>query len=164
MILLYSEYILNCNTLMSKVIAEVQSSELSRNPLKVFTAAEKAPVTVIRRDGEDLLLMAKARAEDSSDFMVHVSRVMSALADDRGTLVERMIRQFPWIHSLDNQERSICSEDLVKTTLAAVSVNAPQSALRKLSSWEETAYATSMGWGSEPVERLEKPIRVKRPK
>ena len=41
---------------------------------------------------------------------------------------------------------------------------APDAAMRKLSSWRETAYATSMGWGEEPKEWLEKPVRVKRPR
>lgn len=162
--MLYSEYILNYTAGMSKAIYEVQSSELSRNPLKVFSAAELNPVTVTRRDGEDLLIMAKARAEDSSEFMVHASRVMSALADEQGTIVERMIKQYPWIHPLDDHWRAVCVDDLIKTTISSVSMNAPDAALRKLTSWRETAYATSMGWGEEPKEWLEEPIRVKRPR
>jgi PHD/YefM family antitoxin component YafN of YafNO toxin-antitoxin module len=149
---------------MSTQVYEVQSSELSRNPLKVFSAAEKNPVTVTRRDGEDLLLMAKARAEDSSEFMVHASRVMSALADEQGTIVERMMKQYPWIHPLDDHWRAVCVDDLIRTTISSVSLNSPDAAMRKLSSWRETAYATSMGWGSEPKEWLEKPVRVKRPR
>jgi PHD/YefM family antitoxin component YafN of YafNO toxin-antitoxin module len=162
--LLYSEYILNYTYGMNALIYEVQSSELSRNPLKVFSAAEKNPVTVTRRDGEDLLLMAKARAEDSSEFMVHASRVMSALADEQGTIVERMMRQYPWIHPLDDRWRAVCVDDLIRTTISSVALNAPDAAMRKLSSWRETAYATSMGWGEEPKEWLEKPVRVKRPR
>ena len=162
--MLYSEYILNYTADMSTQIFEVQSSELSRNPLKVFSAAEKNPVTVTRRDGEDLLLMAKAQAEDSSEFMVHVSRVMSALADEQGTLVERMMRQYPWIHPLDGESRDLCVNDLIRTTISSVSMNAPEAAMRKLTSWRETAYATSMGWGEEPKEWLEKPVRVERPR
>ena len=148
---------------MSKLIDQVQSSELSRNPLKVFSAAELSPITVTRRDGEDLVLMARSKAESGAEFMVHVSKVMSVLADPNGLLVEKVSRQFPWITALDDKGRVLCAERLIETTIASVSINAPALALNTLSSWKETAYAISMGFDTEEVQWLDKPVLVKRP-
>ncbi|CAB4639430.1 unannotated protein [freshwater metagenome] len=148
---------------MSKLIEQVQSSELSRNPLKVFSAAEKTPVTVTRRDGEDLVLMSKKETESVPQFHSHVAQVVSALDDERGTLVERMTRYFPWMLALELDAQEECAKDLIRTTKAALATNAPTLALAELNAWTATAETKALGIDFDDVEWLETPILVERP-
>ena len=99
---------------MSKVIEQVQSSELSRNPLKVFSAAEKTPVTVTRRDGEDLVLMSKRESQNLPEFHTFISQVLVALDDSNGSIVERLSKPFPWILAFDESGQLQCVSELVK--------------------------------------------------
>jgi len=148
---------------MSKLIEQVQSSELSRNPLKVFSAAERTAVTVTRRDGEDLVLMSKNQAQSIPQFHSHVAQIVSALDDENGTLVERMTRYFPWMLALEADAREECSQDLIRTTKAALATNTPMLAINELNAWTATAETTALGIDFNDIEWLVSPILVERP-
>jgi hypothetical protein len=148
---------------MSKLIEQVQSSELSRNPLKVFSAAEKTPVTVTRRDGEDLVLSSKSQATSRNEFFEFTAKIVAAACGGEGTLTERMVSQFPWMLILKKEEQDRCSKDLVDAALVSMSTHQTQHALIELYSWKDTAEAMASGWFDEPLERLENPLLVPRP-
>jgi hypothetical protein len=148
---------------MSKPIEQVQSSELSRNPLKVFSAAEKAPVTVTRRDGEDLVLMSKRERHNFTEFHSHISQVLAVLDDSHGTLTERMVKTFPWMLALREEAQSECAKELVNTAKASMATSAPLLALTTLYSWKATAEAIALGIDFDDIDRLEVPILVERP-
>lgn len=148
---------------MNKLIEQVQSSDLSRNPLKVFSAAEKAPVTVTRRDGEDLVLMNKRETENLDEFHTYISQILTALADNEGTLVQRISKSLPWILAFKNDGQIECAEELVRTAKVAMATSVPTYALHALYSWRGTAEALALGIGVEDVQWLALPIPVPRP-
>jgi hypothetical protein len=148
---------------MRKLIEQVQSSELSRNPLKVFSAAEKTPVTVTRRDGEDLVLMSKKETQSIPQFHSHVAQIVCALDDENGTLVERMTRSFPWMLALEEEAQQECTHDLIRTTKAALATNAPMLAINELNAWTATAETVALGIDFNDIDWLESPILVERP-
>lgn len=148
---------------MSKLIEQVQSSELSRNPLKVFSAAEKTPVTVTRRDGEDLVLMSKRESQNLPEFHTFISQVLVALDDKNGSLVERMLKPFPWILAFDESGQEQCASELVKAAKVAMATNTPIVALTELYAWKGTAEVVALGIQLENVDWSEKPILVERP-
>lgn len=161
--MLYSEYILNYTRTMAKLLEKVQSSDLSRNPLKVFSAAEKAPVTVTRRDGEDLVLMNKRETQHMDEFHTYISQVLTALADNEGNLVQRLAKSFPWILAFKKDGQIECAEELVRTAKVAMATSVPTYALHALYSWRGTAEAHALGIQVEEVQWLASPIPVPRP-
>jgi hypothetical protein len=148
---------------MSKVIEQVQSSELSRNPLKVFSAAEQSPITVTRRDGEDLVLMNKRESQNLPEFHNFVSQVLVALDDINGTLVERLSKPFPWIIALDESVQVQCASELVKAAKVAMATSSPMVALSELYAWKGTAEVVALGIKIDEASWTEKPILVERP-
>ena len=148
---------------MRKLIEQVQSSELSRNPLKVFSAAEKTPVTVTRRDGEDLVLMSKKETQSIPQFHTHVAQVLSALDDQNGSLVARMTKYFPWMLALEEDAQQECTQDLIRTTKAALATNAPMLAINELNAWTATAETIALGIDFKDIDWLDAPILVERP-
>jgi hypothetical protein len=148
---------------MSKTLEQVQSSDLSRNPLKVFTAAEKTPVIVTRRDGEDLVLMNKRETQNIDEFHIYVSQVLSALADNDGSLVERLAKPFPWILVFDEDGRTECANELVRSAKVAMATSVPTYALNQFNSWKGTAELLALGIQAEEVDWLNSPITASRP-
>jgi len=141
----YSEYIQNYPESMSVTVEKFQSSELSRNSAKVFAVAENAAVLITRRDGEDLVLMPERDSHGRRDFYEFASLIMSALFDDRGTLVERMIDRFPWISTFKPDGREECVNALVDAARTAFATNSPRVAMMTLIPWRETAFAIAEG-------------------
>lgn len=148
---------------MRKLIEQVQSSELSRNPLKVFSAAEKTPVTVTRRDGEDLVLTSKSQAESRNEFFEFTAKIVVATCGEEGTITERMVSQFPWMLAFDKAGQDKCSKALVDAALISMTTHQTQHALIELSAWKDTAEALAAGWFEETDERLDVPVLVPRP-
>ena len=148
---------------MTKLIETVQSSELSRNPLKVFSAAEAGPITVTRRDGEDLVLMKKKEMQDLKEFQTLIAQILAVLDDDKGSLVDRMSRTFPWILAFSQKDQLECANDLIRTAKVALATNLPSHALNNLLSWQATAEAVALGIDFGNIDKLEVPILVERP-
>ncbi len=84
---------------------------------------------------------------------------MSALFDDRGTLVERMIDRFPWIGVFKPEGQQECVRALIDAARTAFATNSPRVAMMTLIPWRETASAIAEGlapveddeWYDEPV-------------
>ena len=148
---------------MSKLIEQVQSSELSRNPLKVFSAAEKTPVTVTRRDGEDLVLSSKSQATSRNEFFEFTAKIVVATCGENGTLTERLVDQFPWMLALDKDDQVKCAKDLVEAALISMTTHQTRHALIELNSWKDTAEALAAGWFDDTDELLAVPVLVPRP-
>lgn len=131
-----------------------QSSDLSRQPAKVFAAAEDQPVDVTRRDGEDLVLMTKREAEARDHLLSLAAQVIAAATDDRGTLADRMARVFPWMLALGASDRSLCAQELVDAARASFATKQAHLALASVNAWMETASAIAAGLGAVDVEWL----------
>ena len=141
-----------------------QSSDLSRNPLPVFSAAEISPVRVTRRDGEGFVLMSQREADARGQLLELAAGLIAVTTDTRGTLAERMGELFPWMLALSPDEQKQCAEDLVRAARASFATQQAQLAIAELTAWRETAFALAAGLGNEQVEWLESFKTVARPK
>ena len=142
---------------------QFQSSELSRNSLRVFDAAEKAPIRVTRRDGEHLVLMTEREADARRELLNLAAQLIAVTTDDRGTLAERMANIFPWMHALSPEGQVQCSHDLVNSARASFATEQAHLAIAELTAWRETAFALASGLGQTPVEWLDDAMAVAQP-
>lgn len=148
---------------MSIALPEFQSSELSRNSAAVFAEAEKSPVVVTRRDGEDFVLMSMTDAAAQKSLLEFASQLISITTDSRGSLVERMCDRFPWMFSLAEQDREICTKEIIEAARASFSTNSPNLAVIEINAWHDTAVALASGNAHENLEVLDNAERVARP-
>ena len=140
-----------------------QSSDLSRNPLKVFSAAESAPVLLTRRDGESLILMTESEAHSRDQYFELGQKIFEAALGDRGTLVERLTVAFPWMKTLNDDERNSCATDLTEAAQLSFASGHPKHLIIAMLSWKDTAYAISQGWSTDVLDWLDESIPVERP-
>jgi dsDNA-binding SOS-regulon protein len=148
---------------MSKTLKQFQSSDLNRNPVKVFSAAEDAPILVTRRDGESLILMSEREADAQAQLFEFAAQLIAVTTDDDGSLEDRMANRFPWMLALKKESRKRCAEDLVQAARAAFSTGQAHLAIAELTSWRETAIAIAAGWSHENLTWLDEPELVERP-
>ena len=148
---------------MSKTLKQFQSSDLNRNPVKVFSAAEDAPILVTRRDGESLVLMSEREADAQAQLFEFAAQLIAVTTDDDGSLEDRMANRFPWMLALKKESRKQCADDLVTAARAALSTGQARLAMAELASWRETAIAIAAGWNHENLTWLDKPELVERP-
>ena len=148
---------------MSTLTEQFQSSELSRNSLRVFNAAEQSPVQITRRDGEDFVLMTEREADARRQLLELAAGLIAVTTDDRGTLAERMANMFPWMLALTPDGQAQCADDLVKAARASFATQQAHLAIAELTAWRETALALAAGLGQTPVDWLESLDVVARP-
>lgn len=140
-----------------------RSSDLSKHSAEVFAEAEDHPVTVTRRDGENLVLMSQREADGRARLLEFAAQLITVAVDNKGTLAERLTKVFPWMLALSPADRESCAEDLVDAARASFSTQQPHLALVELTSWKETAAALAAGLGSADLEWLEDNETVERP-
>lgn len=148
---------------MTIAFPEIQSSELSRNSAAVFAEAEKMPVRVTRRDGEDFVLMSFTEAATRQSLLEFAAQLIAVTTDDRGTLVERMCDRFPWMYSLSDSEKELCTKEIINAARASFATNQPNIAAIEINAWHETSLAKAANLGNEKIEPLKKPKKVSRP-
>lgn len=140
-----------------------QSSELSRNSKAVFEAAEKTPVTVTRRDGDNFVLMTEHEADDRRKMFEIAAQIIAATTLETGTLSERMSQFFPWMLALTPENKALCAQELVDAARASFSTNQPQLLLIEMSSWKDSATAIAAGLHRFNPDFLQAPFEVERP-
>ncbi|NKY84286.1 prevent-host-death protein [Nocardia veterana] len=140
-----------------------RSSDLSKHSAEVFAEAEDHPVTVTRRDGENLVLMSQREAEGRARLLEFAAQLIGVAVDDEGPLAGRMSRAFPWMLALSPEDRATCAQDLVDAARASFSTDQPHLALAELTSWRETAIAIAAGLGQAEVNWLDSDDVVTRP-
>jgi hypothetical protein len=130
---------------MSLVLESFQSSDLNRNPVKVFAAAEQAPVLVTRRDGQDLILMTEQEVEAQREFFNLAADLFAVTSATEGTLGQRMANRFPWMFALDAVGREECAMELVNSARASFATGQPNLLRLSFLGWKDTAYAIAGG-------------------
>lgn len=132
------------------VTRTVQSSDLSRRSKDVFAAVEKGPVTITRRDGEDLVLSkASDAAQQQEGLKLAAQLVAASLAPDDEPFVDRLRLPFPWIEFLSGPERQDFAEELVSVARACASVGRFDRLLITIHAWEATATALASGYTAD---------------
>lgn len=149
-----SEYA-GCMTTTAFRTTTRRSSDLSKHSAEVFAEAEDHPVTVTRRDGEDLVLMSRREAEGRNRMLEFAAQLIGVAVDDDGPLAERMSKPFPWMLALSEQDRENCAQNLVDAARASFSTDQPHRVLAEVNAWRETATALAAGLGGDDVEWLD---------
>ncbi len=132
-----------------------RSSDLSKHSAEVFAEAEDHPVTVTRRDGEDLVLMSRRHVESRNRMLEFAAQLIGVAVDDNGPLADRMANAFPWMLALSVKDRETCAQDLVDAARASFFTDQPHRVLAELTSWRETATSLAAGLGQADVEWLD---------
>jgi len=148
---------------MSLTLNSMKSSDLSRNPAKVYSEAEKEPVLLTRRDGEDLIVMNAKEATSRTWLMELASQLLGVATVRGGTLVERMATVFPWILVFDEAERAKCVAEILESTRIALGTEQPLRAYVTFHGWKDSAEYMAEGLFEQEAYWLEKPITVERP-
>ncbi|WP_368496978.1 prevent-host-death protein [Herbiconiux sp. A18JL235] len=139
------------------------SSDLSRNAPRVFAAAEDAPVSVTRRDGENLVLMSQRAADAREQLLQFAAQLIAITLDERGSLADRMADAYPWMLALGRADRERCAQDLVDAARASFATSQEHLIAAELTSWRETASALAAGLRDSPVDWLDAVDAVQRP-
>lgn len=116
-----------------------------------------------RRDGESLVLMNESELSQQTWLLDFASRLVTAMSDDRGELVDRMCQQFSWMLALDNDARNECSSDLIEAARTALSTGVARPAYVRFSSWFDSASAIAEGFDKMPVDWVDANIAIARP-
>jgi hypothetical protein len=132
-----------------------RSSDLSKHSAEVFAEAADHPVTVTRRDGEDLVLMSLREAVGRTTLLDLAAQLITATVDTEGTLSERMSRAFPWMLALSPADRETCARDLLDAARASFSTDQSNLVTVELAAWKETATAVAAGLGRVDLEWLD---------
>ncbi len=140
-----------------------QSSDLSRNPGAVFSAAEDNPVLLTRRDGDSLVLMNESEMSQQVWLCEFAARLVTAMSDDRGSLTERMCAQFSWMLAFDESGRENCAQELIDAARTGLSTGVARKAHIVFTSWFESAAALTTGLDKIPVKWLSDTVSVPRP-
>lgn len=148
---------------MTMTLSRMQSSELSRNPKSVFVAAEREPVVVTRRDGEDLVLMTERESDSISNLLEYAADFFVALSSVPGSVAEKLSDRFHWMLALDETARDLCAKELLEGMRVALVSKRLEPIYIKLNAWRDTALAYSDKSALAEVEWLGEPIRVPRP-
>jgi hypothetical protein len=142
---------------------EFPSSDLSRNAPRVFAAAEESPISVTRRDGQDLVLMSQRDADSREQLLQFAAQLIAVAIDDRGSLADRMANAYPWMLALSQIDRERCARDLVDAARASFAIGQAHLIAAELTSWRETASALAAGIRNAPVDWLDDELLVERP-
>lgn len=131
----------------------------------MFAAAEKGPVTITRRDGEDMVLtMASDAAHQRDGLRLAAQLVAASLAPDDQPFVERLRLPFPWIEFLSGSERDDFAGELVDVARACASVGQFERLLISIHAWESTATAIAAGHtADDELDWLDDAIAVPHP-
>src|SRR5918998_1987331 len=108
---------------MPTIEQRVRFSDLSRDSKTVAEAADRGPVTITRRDGEELVLMRKATADADRAGLSLASQIIAvAVTDWPNSFTARLRGPFPWMLFLDEAEQDRFATELVETARACASV------------------------------------------
>ncbi|MDR1117849.1 MAG: hypothetical protein LBL01_00935 [Bifidobacteriaceae bacterium] len=139
-------------------------SELSRAPKRVADAAERGPVHIGRRDGDDLVLMKKADADAANAGLMVAAQLVAAIAAGGGPLVaDRLAGAYPWTRFLSPGEAEELAAELVDTLRACASVSQFEPLAAAVAAWRSTAEARAAGWGPAGYDWLDEELPVARP-
>jgi len=148
---------------MSLTLNTMKSSDLSRNPNKVYSEAEKEPVLLTRRDGEDLVVMTAKEAASRTWLMELAAQIMGVATSPGGTLVERMCSAFPWMLVLSQDEREKCVTKILESTRISLSTGHSLVAYVAFHGWKDSAEYIAAGMVEQEVDWLQEQIIVERP-
>jgi len=151
---------------MTKALVEQRAwfSDLSRDAKAVALAAERAPVTIERRDGDDLILMRKDVAEAERLGIALAAKIISAIATNPGgSHYDRLLPHFPWAQFLSDNGKNEFARELLAKANACASILEFEPLIAALAAWQSTAEAYAAGWNGDDYDWLPAEVLVTRP-
>ena len=121
-------------------------SDLSRDSKSVSAAADHGPVTITRRDGEDLILERASVVEHRrAGFRLAAQVIAAALRESPVSFTERLKAPFPWIRFLPEPYRDDFAAELLEVTRACAAVSVFDDLATTIHAWQSTAEAYAAG-------------------
>lgn len=124
------------------IAAEFSFSTLLREPHRVTAQLSGGDVLLHRRDGEDVYLSVKSRAERDAESATQAARILGALIhapEGQRLIVDTLGEVFPWTRFLTDRGRAQFVYDFVDTTRACADVGAWTPLGQLLHEWKATA-------------------------
>ena len=139
-------------------------SDLSRDSKAVAAAADRGPVTITRRDGEDLVLERASVVEHRrAGLQLAAQIVAAAVSEWPGSFTERLKAPFPWIRFLPEAYREDFAAELLEVARACAAVSVFDELATTIHAWQSTAEAYAAGLVGVEPEWLDEPTAVERP-
>lgn len=139
-------------------------SDLSRDSKAVAAAADRGPVTITRRDGEDLILeRASVVQHRRAGLALAAQIVATAVTEWPNSFTERLNGPFPWIRFLPDEYREAFAQELLEVARACAAVSAFDDLATTIHAWQSTAEAYATGLVEVDPEWLDEPTSVERP-
>ncbi|MDR1431046.1 MAG: hypothetical protein LBI99_02875 [Propionibacteriaceae bacterium] len=120
-------------------------SDLLRTPKDVIKLTRDGAVTVVRRDGPDLVLMRAADLAAQREGLTLASQVMRASLAAKGDMVSALKSLWAWTSLLSDAELAQFASDMDANVWAAVELDRHDSLLLEFHRWRETADAYAAG-------------------
>lgn len=129
------------------VMSSFRASDLSRDSAKVFRSADQGPVEVTRRDGEPLVLTRKSEYDEQFAALgVAADLVATSLTPGDSPLERRLEALFPWLHFMDEADRSAFAVDIIDCARRCAAVHNFTPFIVDLAEWRATAVAIAAGY------------------
>jgi hypothetical protein len=127
--------------MIEAMTAEVQWSELQRDPKGVAALADQGEVRVRRRDGVPLLLLREDSVESAAVGAVSAARALrNALVHLPGEQgVEVLAEEFPWVDVLSGKDRARFVSDFVRAVSASAELGRWSLLAQVVQEWRSTA-------------------------
>lgn len=139
-------------------------SDLSRDSKAVAAAADRGPVTITRRDGEDLVLERASVVEHRRAGLQLAAQIVAvAVSAWPDSFTERLKDPFPWIRFLSEPYREDFAAELVEVARACAAVSVFDDLATTIHAWQATAEAYAAGLVDVEPEWLDEPTVVERP-
>ncbi|MQA83883.1 MAG: hypothetical protein GEV03_04410 [Streptosporangiales bacterium] len=124
------------------VVAEISFSTLLREPHRVTAQLAGGDVVLHRRDGEDLYLSVKSRAERDAESATQAARILGALVhtpEGQLLIINVLDEAFPWTRLLTGHGREQFVSEFVATARACADVGVWTPLGQLLHEWKATA-------------------------
>lgn len=132
----------------------VTFSDLLRSPRKVAEQTSQGPVNIVRRDGEDLVVLRASDLEYEDEGIRVASRLVQALLTARGDLPAALTGVFPWTRLLSEAERDQFATEITEHLWSATELGHYAKFMGTVRSWRGTAEAYAAGYNGASGDKL----------
>ena len=139
-------------------VSERTLTEFLQHSGQVLHALTEGEIILLRRDGEDLVLMTRGQ----SDALTATLRAFLGYSAGGVPAVELV---FPWFTFLSHADQTGCLTELREVAVAAIASGELQTLVDALYAWEATGLAAwdERELGQSAGSSLEEPLEIPRP-
>lgn len=137
--------------IMKNAPVEFTTSDINRNPSKVFKLALQKPVTLMRRNGPDMILVSKREIDARAQALEAVASIMSAASISQNSPYDNFPVLFPWMLLLESSTQIDCAEDITKAMEKFVESSMALPFVKVIEDWKERARLIAINGPSASV-------------